>query len=73
VLGVRFKVLILVPAIGVTLIVIATAGWLHQEDARSIVSAMLAVAAAMQVGYLGGAMTRLVMSADRAPLMHSAE
>jgi hypothetical protein len=73
VLGVRFKVLILVPALGVTLIVVAAAGWLHQQDAQSIVWAMLAVATAMQVGYLCGAIARLATSANHAPLTRPAE
>jgi|HubBroStandDraft_6_1064221.scaffolds.fasta_scaffold359550_1 hypothetical protein len=63
-LGMRFRVLILVPSIVIGLAAGAVAGIAGHEGAGMTVMTMLAVATALQLGYLCGTMTRHVVAAS---------
>jgi predicted neutral ceramidase superfamily lipid hydrolase len=52
VLGGRFKVLILAPAVAGAVAAVIAAGFARAEDSWSIVLASLGVALALQIGYL---------------------
>ena len=54
VLGFRFKVLVLIPAIILTIIVTGSIEVAQRQDAWSSALTTLAVVIAIQVGYLGG-------------------
>ena len=54
VLGQRFKVLILLPAIGLAIIAATGAGIAHGDHLGSIVLSVIAVTVALQIGYLIG-------------------
>ena len=58
VFGLRFKVLIMLPAIGCALPLILGIGLTRGDDAWSILLAMVLAATALQLGYLFGAVTR---------------
>ena len=66
VLGMRFKVLILAPAIGVTIIAVFAAGMARGEDLPAILLAGLLALICLQIGYLGGVLTRYTMTLARA-------
>jgi hypothetical protein len=53
-LGLRFKVLVLVPAIASAIIFVVIAGLARGDGFRSIVLAMVIVGIAIQLGYLVG-------------------
>jgi hypothetical protein len=53
-LGMRFKVLVLVPALALAIGAVLAGGVAHQEDAGAIALAMLIAAVGLQLGYLGG-------------------
>jgi len=61
VFGLRFKVFILFPAIGCALLFILGTGLARSDDAWSILLAMGLAATALQLCFLFGATTRLVM------------
>jgi hypothetical protein len=67
VFGLRFKVLILVPAILLGMIVVTATGLTRGDGTLAILLAAALVATALQLGYLGGIFTRFVMAASRAP------
>ena len=62
-LGLRFKVLILVPAIVIGSAATLGAGMTHSNSLWSILLAMVLVISALQIGYLGGAVIRFVSGA----------
>jgi hypothetical protein len=64
-LGQRFKVLVLLPAIGLAVIVTTSAGVLRADDGWSIVWMGVAAAVALQLGYLLGTGIRSFLVADR--------
>jgi hypothetical protein len=67
VLGMRLRVLILIPAIGFAFAGIGGIG-AARGDAPSLVAvAMILAAISLEVGYLAGSATRLVLAATRAP------
>ena len=69
VLGMRFRVFILFPAIALACAVIAAMGFAGNEGMpSSAVAMMMAAAAALQMGYLLGIATRTILAAARAPL-----
>jgi hypothetical protein len=59
-LGLRFKVLILVPATVIGSAATLGAGMTHSNSLWSILLAMVLVISALQMGYLGGAVIRFV-------------
>lgn len=67
VLGMRFKVVALAPAIGLALIAVAGVGTARGTDIGSIVLAMILAATCLQMGYLGSSATRMVIGAPYAP------
>jgi hypothetical protein len=54
VLGLRFKVLILVPVIGMGLVVVLTGGLLLHDSLARVALAIVLMATCLQVGYLAG-------------------
>jgi hypothetical protein len=66
VLGLRFKVLILVPAIWLGLLLIIAAGIARGGAAGSIALTCAALATALQFGYLAGTFTRFTIAGSRA-------
>src|ERR1700692_311183 len=61
-LGVRFKVLILFPAIGLAVVGTAVVGIAHGDSVGAVMLITALVAAALQVGYLFGVVTRAVIA-----------
>lgn len=53
-LGLRFKVLILVPAVIVGSIITLWSGMAHHDSLQAILFVMAATSTALQFGYLGG-------------------
>jgi hypothetical protein len=53
-LGMRFKVLVLVPAVTLAIVAVFAGGIAHHEEAGSIGLAMLVAIIGLQLGYLGG-------------------
>jgi hypothetical protein len=53
-LGMRFKVLVLVPTVALAIVAVLAGGIAHHEEAGSIGLAMLIATIGLQVGYLGG-------------------
>jgi hypothetical protein len=72
-LGMRFQVVALAPAIGLVLIAVAGVGTARGSDIASIVLAMIVAATCLQMGYLASSATRLVMAIRHAPRRHSIE
>jgi hypothetical protein len=64
VLGLRFKVFILVPAIGLALAMVAVNG--AGDGTWQLVVAMVLVATFLQLGYVGGSILRFCACATRA-------
>jgi hypothetical protein len=64
VLGQRFKVIALIPALA--LAITATAGITHGGTFWQILGAAFAATTSLQIGYLAGAVIRLLMAASRA-------
>jgi hypothetical protein len=60
VLGLRFKLVVLVPAIGFACAIIAAYGLGHDNSAWWLALAMIVITASIQVGYLGGFILRSV-------------
>jgi hypothetical protein len=65
-LGLRFKVLIFVPAIFVAVAIVAVSGAPRGDDIVWLVLTMIAVAASLQVGYIAGCMLSSIVAAPRA-------
>jgi hypothetical protein len=65
VLGLRYKVLVLVPAIGCALLVTLVTGIARAEGAWAILAASAAVATVVQIGYLAGTLTRFTVAGTR--------
>jgi len=65
VLGMRFKVLILIPAIGLALIVILAAGVARDDNVSAILIAAVLASSFLQIGYLCGAVTRYSIALAR--------
>ena len=64
-LGLRFKVLILVPAIVIGSAATLGIGMAHSNSLWSILLAMALAITALQMGYLGGAAIRFVSAGER--------
>jgi hypothetical protein len=65
-LGLRFTVLILVPAIGLALALVAVHGIVVEEGIWRLIGSMVVVATFIQLGYLGGNALRSVIFRTRA-------
>ena len=65
VLGMRFKVFILVPAIGSTLAAIVAGGVAYGTNVPVILATAVLAATSLQIGYLGGLATRHSMAVAR--------
>jgi hypothetical protein len=68
VLGLKFKVLILVPAIGFAAAIISAGGVANGESIWHLTLAVAVAAISVQVGYLGGTVLRHILDAARARL-----
>ena len=66
-LSVRFKFLILFPAIGLAMVGTAAVGIAHGDSIGSVMLTIAFIAAALQVGYLIGLVTRAVIASLGAP------
>jgi len=69
VLGMRFKVLILVPAIGLALITTLVVGAAHGDRASSILIGAVSASICLQIGYIFGLLTRYSTELTRAAHM----
>ena len=65
VLGQRFKVFILLPAISLAVICTITAGIARAQDVWSIAMAAVYITTALQIGYLIGTGIRCLIAANR--------
>jgi hypothetical protein len=72
VLGQRFRVFILLPAMSLALICTITAGIARAQDVWSIAMAAVCVTTALQIGYLIGTGIRCLIAADRPARRNSA-
>ena len=66
VLGLYFRVLILVPVIGLAWAVVVAAGIASGESFLQVAIAIAAVAISVELGYLGGTVVRLIFDVARA-------
>lgn len=69
-LGLRFKVLILIPALIFGLPSIAALEFMRGADIDAALLAIVASAVALQIGYLLGAVARFVLGAMQIPRAH---
>jgi hypothetical protein len=60
-LGMRFKVLIVIPVIGLALLGTAAVGIAHGDPIGSVVLTMVLIATTLQLGYLAGVVSRHVL------------
>ena len=67
ILGLRFKVLILVPAIALAMLFAIVVGVARVDPFWSIVLAMIVLGSAVQFGYLVGIAMRAAIASIRAP------
>jgi hypothetical protein len=68
VLGLRFKVLILVPAIGFATVVVTANGIVIGESLWRLASVVVVAAMAIQLGYVSGTVAQLFFGAARSTL-----
>jgi hypothetical protein len=67
VLGLRFKVFVLFPAILIGAVILAAIELLRGDSVSAIALAIMAWALSLQFGYLAGLFTRFVVAASRSP------
>ena len=67
VLGLRFRILVLVPALLLMLALVVAGGLAHGDDVWSILLALMLGGISIQLGYLGGTAIRFTVAAARAP------
>jgi len=60
-LGTRFKVLIVIPVIGLALLATAAVGIAHGDPIGSVVLTMVLIETTLQLGYLAGVVLRPVL------------
>ena len=65
VLGLNFRVWILVPATGLALILVVLNGVVVKEGISQLVGAMTLASTLLQLGYIGGSILQFVTSAAR--------
>jgi len=66
VLGLRFKVLVLVPAMGLAIIAITATGMAHGYGLAAVLTAGVLALICVQIGYIGGLLARYAMTLARA-------
>lgn len=66
-LGLRCKVFVLVPATALSIAAMAGAGLVHGDSAGSMAIAAALVVTALQMGYLGGTVARLIAAQGNVP------
>jgi hypothetical protein len=66
-LGLRYKVVILVPAVTLAIIFAMIVGIARADHVWSIILAMVALGTAVQLGYLAGTAIRAAVGSIRAP------
>jgi hypothetical protein len=54
-LGIKFRVLILIPALGAILLTVVAIGIAHADAVWAILITLVAAVSSLQIGYLGGA------------------
>jgi hypothetical protein len=67
VLGMRYRVFILFPAIALAWAAIAAGGFVSNDASVSMIAAMLLTGAALQFGFLVGITTRALVAATHTP------
>ena len=72
VLGMRFKVFILIPAIGFALIALLAGGIARGDNVSAILIAAVLSSSSLQIGYLGGILTRYSIAIARAGRLRKA-
>jgi len=72
VLGMRFKVLILIPAIAFALIAILVGGVARGDSVSAILVAVVLASICLQIGYLSGIATRYSIALARAGRLRQA-
>jgi hypothetical protein len=72
VLGMRFKVLILIPAIAFALIAILVGGVARADSVSAILIAIVLTSIGLQIGYLSGIATRYSIALARAERLRKA-
>lgn len=65
-LGLKFKVFILAPAVGFAIVAVVAIGMVRGEDLLAILLAALMALIGLQIGYLGGILTRYAFTSARA-------
>jgi hypothetical protein len=65
VLGMRFKVVILVPGVAFGLFAVTAAGLAHRDSLGTVALVMVLIATGLQLGYLFGTATRFVVAGAR--------
>jgi hypothetical protein len=70
VLGLRFRLLALVPFVLIGIVTITTAPLLCVTTLQTTISAEIIFIVAIQFGYVGGLLTRAAITASRAPAAH---
>jgi NADH:ubiquinone oxidoreductase subunit 6 (subunit J) len=68
-LGLRYKVFVLVPAVGLTIMFAAMGGIAHGDRLWSILLAMTILGTAVQFGYLAGIMIRATVGSIYASIV----
>jgi hypothetical protein len=66
-LATRFKVLVLLPAVALGVLLVIITASVREANLSSALSAAAVLAIALQLGYLGGLLTRLFVAAGRPP------
>jgi hypothetical protein len=66
VLGMRFKVAVLVPAMGVSVFAVLAVGITSRDSLPTILLAGVLAFTCLQIGYLGGIMTSYMLTVARA-------
>jgi uncharacterized protein YqgC (DUF456 family) len=70
VLGMRFKVFVLIPAIGLIVPAIVAAEMIRDKSVASLAVTAVLAGTFLQIGYLVGAVTRYITAAARAGRRH---
>jgi hypothetical protein len=65
VLGLRFKVFVLVPVISIALVIVAVDGVARGDELWRLAVSMIVIATAVQVGYILGIVIQFVMASAR--------
>jgi hypothetical protein len=61
-LGIKFRVLILIPALGAILLTVVAIGIAHVDAVWAILITLAAAVSSLQIGYLGGAIMQYAVA-----------